>query len=480
MNEVIVNGVRYVPDSGSSAPPVGIAVTTHNRQDVLDRCLAAVRENTPDSFPVVVVDDGSATPATVPSWARLIRHDSPQGIPAAKNRCLAELDDLGCRDVFLFDDDTWPAAPGWWKPYVDSPEPHLQYSWLRFAKDKRPVENMAEVYRDSGLVGYTHSMGCMLYVTRSVLDRVGGLHPGFGAGMEEHIEWSRRINSAGLTTFAHQDVPDSGALIHAGDEFYEVKRSIPAGDRQQLLERNQRLRDELDGWDGYVEFRPRRNVILSTYLTSGVDVQRGKKMPRDGSMLAPLVNSVRAHGADMVLLHDIGDACPSGVESVPVEAPLTAYTQRWISQWQWLRDHPEVDRVWMVDATDTELLRDPWAHLREDALYCGWEPTVLGCDWIRTHTPPNLLAWVDENRDRMLLNTGVVGGDRRTVMSLCRGMIDAWALSPREDPLQEMCFYNYVVYSAADAGNQIVTGPAVTTLFKANEKQHPTAIWRHK
>lgn len=167
-------------------------------------------------------------------------------------------------------------------------------------------------------------------------------------------------------------------------------------------------------------------------------------MPRDGSMLAP-PGELRA-GAWLRTW------CCRTTLATPARrgwsrcrsAPLTAYTQRWISQWQWLRlrGGPGVDGRRDGHRTAARPVGAPAG----DALYCGWEPTVLGCGPGCTHTPPNLLAWVDENRDRMLLNTGVVGGDRRTVMNV-PGMIDAWALSPRGNALQEMCFYNYVVYS---------------------------------
>ncbi|EUA60279.1 putative phage protein [Mycobacteroides abscessus 1948] len=47
----------------------------------------------------------------------------------AKNRCIAELMDLGCDHLFLADDDVWPTVDEWWKPYVESPEPHLSFQW---------------------------------------------------------------------------------------------------------------------------------------------------------------------------------------------------------------------------------------------------------------------------------------------------------------------------------------------------------------
>jgi hypothetical protein len=39
----------------------------------------------------------------------------------------------------------------------------------------------------------------MQYVTRPVVERVGGFIEAFGYGGHEHVEWSRRIYQAGLT-----------------------------------------------------------------------------------------------------------------------------------------------------------------------------------------------------------------------------------------------------------------------------------------
>src|SRR5690606_2561395 len=194
----------------------------------------AIARYTPEGTPVVVIDDGSTKPLTVPDGVHLIRHPKPLGIPAAKNRCITELMALGGEHLILLDEDTRPSAEDWWRPYVEGPEPHYTYCWTHFAVDKKPVPRMDVIYRDSQLVAYGWSMGCLLYVHRSVVDRVGGMHPGFGRGMEEHAEYSQRIHNAGLTTFVHQDHPGIKGRIWAGDEHYAVRRSFDVRDRTAL------------------------------------------------------------------------------------------------------------------------------------------------------------------------------------------------------------------------------------------------------
>lgn len=472
MPHITVDGVDYVPaGAGSGRRGIGIAITSRNRHQVLAQTLESFGRFTPAGVPIVVVDDGSDTPVTAPAVTRLVRHDTARGIPASKNRCIAELMALNVEHLFLFDDDTRPNADDWWRPYVDSLEPHLQFSWSADHRGK-PVPRMSELYRDDSLVAYGWSMGCMLYLTAGVVDRVGGMRPEFGLGMDEHGEYSQRIHNAGLTTFVHQDVPDSEPpLIWAADRYGSVQRSIPADERMRLLERNERLRLALVDDASFVQFTD-RDCIVASYFTSAVDPQRGRQMPADTTLLKPLLSS--AAGIEVVLLTDITADVPDATV-VRLSVPLPAYQQRWISQWQWLRDHPDVRYVWLVDATDVRVLNNPFPYMRPGVLYCGWEAESVGCEWMRQHSP-NSAAWIDDHAADMLLNAGVVGGDRATVMRLCRDMIGLWLAGDKSDPCEEMAYLNI----AARRQPRLVTGIQVTTLFKSNAKSHPTAWFAHK
>lgn len=470
MPHITVDGVDYIPAGAATGRRgIGIAITSRNRHQVLADTLEAFGKFTPAGVPIVVVDDGSDTPVKAAS-ATVVRHDTARGIPAAKNRCIAELMALGVEHLFLFDDDTRPNADDWWRPYVDSPEPHLQFCWPTDHR-KKPVPRMDEVYRDGGLVAYGWSMGCMLYLDAAVVDRVGGMRWDFGRGMDEHGEYSTRIHNAGLTTFVHQDVPDSEPLIWAADRYGSVQRSIPADERARLLERNERLRLSLADDASFVSYTD-RDCVVASYFTSTVDAQRGRQMPADTSLLKPLLSS--AAGLEVVVLTDIAAEMPDATV-VRLSVPLPAYQQRWISQWQWLRGNPDVRFVWLVDATDVRVLNNPFPHMKPGVLYCGWELETVGCDWMRKHSP-NSAAWVDDHGADMLLNAGVVGGDRATVMNFCQDMIGLWAAGDKSDPSEEMAFFNI----AARRHPRVVTGIQVATVFKSNTRSHPTAWFAHK
>jgi glycosyltransferase involved in cell wall biosynthesis len=92
-------------------PEVTVVVPTHNRRDLLQLTLRTVLGQRDVELEVVVVDDGS-TDDTAPVVAgvadhrvRLLRHDTPRGVSAARNRGIAEAS--GDWVAFVDDDDLW-------------------------------------------------------------------------------------------------------------------------------------------------------------------------------------------------------------------------------------------------------------------------------------------------------------------------------------------------------------------------------------
>jgi len=458
---ITVDGIDYVP-AGTSSPRIGVAITSRNRPQVLAETLAAFTQYSPD-IPVIVIDDASDTPIEAP--CTVVRNSVQLGIAQSKNRCIAELMKLGVQHLFLFDDDTRPQCPNWWKPYVDSPEPHLQHSWTHFANNK-PVDKMTTIYQSDDLIAFGWSMGCMLYLTDEVVHRVGGMRAEFGPAMHEHIEFSRRICNAGLTSFPFQDVPNSSELLFAADRTQSVKSSITVPDRNKLLQRNDELLASLEDDTTYVPYA-HRDIVLTCLFTAHDDPQRATRMKSDPRLAATLLNSLTT--ADVTVLCDFDTDHPHFTKVATTQNP---YIQRWISYRQYLISHPEVRYVWCVDATDVECLQDPFPMMQPDTLYCGWENQIVGCPWMVEHHP-SVRAWIDANSDRTLLNAGVVGGDRTTILTLINRILRLWFTSAGSD-LADMGVFNQAAYSLNP-----ITGPRITTLFKANQR-NDFSLFRHK
>lgn len=370
--QVTIDGVPFVP-ACASASRIGIAITSHNRPDVLNRAIKQHIKHLPAGALVVVIDDGSKPVAVVPDGVQLLRHQTSLGIVASKNASLTALMDAGCEHLFLWDDDARPSLIIGTCLTSNHPS-HTAYQFLDLA-GRNKLNDMAELYRDDKHVAYTGQRGVMLYYHRSAIEKVGGFDPVYGRGMYEHSDLALRIHNAGLTTWAYSDVVGSEKLIHSLDEHEAVERSVPRPDRQALVERNVKIHNERrdSGFTGYVEYRQQRDVVITTLLTSQPDPQRGTKMTASPDMLSKWAASLRQCGR--IALVDELLTAPADVELYLVpDVKMNVYFRRWLHIWQHLREHPEYRFVWCTDGTDVEMLRAPWEEMEAGKVYVGSEP----------------------------------------------------------------------------------------------------------
>ncbi len=225
---------------------LGVAIATHNRNEVLKRNLVEHRRFLPPGSVLFVVDDASEQPFEDASY----RFDTNVGVARTKNKCLELLYDAGCDDMFLFDDDAYPVVEDWWQPYVNSREPHLMSVFITERRSWSQV-----IYQDSEIRALSRPQGYMLYTNRLVLDTVGGMDPAFGRWGWEHISWSNRIHAAGLTSFRYADVQTDKKLIHSMDELGELERSVPADIRKRGDLKGFKINEQYRDTPHYVPFR---------------------------------------------------------------------------------------------------------------------------------------------------------------------------------------------------------------------------------
>lgn len=464
MNEVVIDGHKYVPEDSSQVASLGIGITTHNRNDLVRSTYEKIKALTPHAK-IVIVDDCSDTPVEIQD-AAIFRFEENVGIARAKNKCLELLSD--CDHIFLFDDDCYPLVPDWWQPYVDSPEHHLMYCFDKWANNI-PVGDDRVIYKDDQHVAHSHARGCMMYVDSVALATIGGLCKDFGKAMDEHGDWSTRIHNAGLTTFKHMDVVDSSQLIYSMDQHQEVNSSISHADRQTGLATNHKLLDERKDSTEYAPYG--KDVVIACYFANVLDPQRNTTWKPDLKAIDKLKQSVEAHGIEFVLIHNCFDLHNK------VSIATTPYFERWLKEWQYLRDRPDINNVFVVDATDVDMVNNPFAHIEPGKLYIGDEPgNTLNNQWMLTrHLEPSVNRYLRENGALPLLNCGVVGGSRELVMDLCREMYQYHFNAPQD--LTEMGIFNKLLYSKYSEVMEY--GRHVTSRFKKFEEA--TDAWfRHK
>lgn len=477
--DVVIDGVTYVPGEAHRHARIGVGVTTRNRYDVFRDSYARLREHLPPGAKLIVVDDASDRPVPEADF----RFEKNVGIARAKNKCLELLDD--CEHIFLMDDDVYPLVPDWWRPYVESPEPHLMWTFVR-PRGSTGGPELTELYRDSSHVYFHATRGAVLYIERRVLDVVGGMDPEFGQWGWEHVSWSDRIHAAGLTSSRYIDVAGSEGLFFSHDENQSVETTATDSAKRFAEGPGDALRMQSRHSPRYIEYRELSDVVITTLFTRINDPQRGRRMSASLAMLKDLHKSLK--GKPLVVLHDELEA-PSlpATEFIKVETGINPYFQRHLSIYHYLRDRPHIGRVWCVDGTDVEMLRDPFPEMEPGRLYVGSEPSTLRNDWmLKNHPDRDIQEFFEEHPNYQLLNAGLLGGGRNQVMRFVHALtkryfddhID-WVMGWEQGRagVGDMGFFNLVAYQ--EFPDTISYGSHVNTVFKADERNR-VSWWKHK
>ena len=457
---------------------IGVAITTRNRPEVFANSYQHWRAHLPPGATLVVIDDASTVPVELDD-AVVVRSDEQLGIARAKNLCIETLMNLGVEHLFLADDDLYPIAPNWHEAYVNSVEPHLMYLFKDPGKRGVKLETPVTVYDDGTTYALAHPRGCLLYAERRVVDRVGGMRPEFGVWGHEHVEYSLRVHNAGLTTAPFQDVHGSADRFYSMDEHWhqhpKFQRAVTTQERNHYMAINGEILERFRGSTEFVPYRPETNVVITTLLTSRPDPQRGRQtLKPDLAEVRTWLDSLKGCKA-VVLADELASAHPE-VQVIQVRTGLQPYLQRWVSVWQYLRDHPDYRWVWTTDGTDVEMLHEPWGLMQQGTLYVGCEPTVTGCQWMYRHHEP-YREWITEHHFDQLLNAGVVGGDYDTMLRFSHAMVREimHVLSTGGEIAGDMATFNKI----ARSWPSLHYGPDVTTVFKANERNDYSSF-KHK
>lgn len=429
-------------------PKIAVAITTKDRPQMFYQSLSEWLRHSPEWIDFFIVDDGSQVPVeSILTFDRkhsltIHRHDTPKGIAAAKNKCFELCEDYD--HIFLSDDDFYPTTYGWWEPYVNSGENHLMYIFQHFKR--RKLHDTVEIYRDDRIVAYNHARGCLLYYTKKCLQVAGGMREEFGKWGYEHPDLSNRIYNLGLSTFQYADVVGSDRLFYSADEHEAVVTTCSSTERYAQIMKNEPLYVKLRHNTDYVPYKPgatrideahkgQADIILTCYFTGLPDPQ-GRVFPKNVAALEPLRDSRSRHGIDeLVVLTDtwpiegLADDWGNPVTWLKDECKINPYFQRWVSYRRFLmRNRRGIDKVWCVDATDVEILKDPFPHMIPGVLYTGDEPSIIGHnEWLRNHHRNNLLqTFFRRNARETVLNAGLLGGDVDTVIRFCGLMISTY------------------------------------------------------
>ncbi|HEU4664584.1 MAG TPA: glycosyltransferase, partial [Dokdonella sp.] len=373
-----------------AAREVVVVVPVHNAPALVERCLAALREQLDAATRVIVIDDASSDAAIAPLLARaadfatLLRNDLNRGFTATANRGIAE---AGRADVVLLNADT-EVGPNWLAGLRRAAYAADDVASATAVSDNAGAFSVPELERDNPLpAGWTteHAAranwlhaglaypelptgnGFCMYLRRDAIDAIGVLdEAAFPQGYGEENDWSQRAAQHGLRHLV------------AGNVFVRHARSASFGDERRaalgqagmavLRERWPRYEDEvartLFSYERLVlDWRVRR--LRAEAGSGGVPLRRllwvGAAAPawRDAE-----VWNLRANGARNELVH--AGRVVAASEWVAHD-PEPSYR----ALWDWLQLH----------AIEALLVGEPRASVAE--ILCG----LLGIPRLRIAAP---------------------------------------------------------------------------------------------
>jgi len=460
---------------------IGVAITTHNRGKVALETFAKWKAMLPEKALLIVVDDASDEPFPNADY----RFSSNVGIARAKNKCIELLIEKGCTELFLSDDDTYPTSPNWWKPYIDSPYPLLSYT---FSSVGRGIQNGNRlIKRESAHKWYSNPCGCMVYVSKIVIDRIGGYDIQYALYGDEHLDFAIRAKNAGLLPHSYIDVAEPLFYCHDQSGNYRTSRT----DKQAQLYLSRRRLLQQKGSKAFFPFKEstqkiQKPYILSSYLNYEKDPQRNVILPNSIEALRPLMNSCNDLGIRLVILTNCKFENEGTTEFVTIDNPDPKFTPvdfRWLIQLEYIQKNPTTI-VWCVDGTDVEVLKNPFT-INPTKLYVGYEKgQTLANGWLWRHLLPfcknrNHKSWFAASKHLTLLNCGVVGGGYSIALKFYQMMandIVSNAVNVKGRPM-DMASLNYVVYN--HFAKDFISGEQVVTEFKAYER-NDISVFKHK
>lgn len=200
---------------------IGVAVITYNRPKHLELWLKQYALYKSDKMSLYIADDS----------------EDRKGVAYRTNECLNHFKD--CDHIFVFNDDCFPIKKGWEKIYTDSGVNHL----LSF-RETGDIQKMKTV---DNMDYFTNCGGCLMYLTKEVIEKVGYLNKDYGFYGYEHAGYSVRIHKAGLIPHPYMVPSIAGEYLYALDydnyiDFdIDHKPSLNIKEVDSLLKKNKEV-----------------------------------------------------------------------------------------------------------------------------------------------------------------------------------------------------------------------------------------------
>lgn len=193
-------------------------------------------------------------------------------------------------------------------------------------------------------------------------------------------------------------------------------------------------------------------------------------------------------GCEAVVFHDeLSDgfterhSCEEiAFERYALKTARSVNDERYLCYYEYLLNHPEIERVYMLDLFDIEFFKNPFDLIDDEKydIYCGGDAGEYNDKLNREKM--NRAFGDSFYEDRIKLNAGVCGGNRAQIMLLLETMIGVFDKLTDEGELRNlnMAIFNRCVYDLF-AYERILYGYPLNSRFKKYENHDKFAL-RHK
>lgn len=155
---------------------------------------------------------------------------------------------------------------------------------------------------------------------------------------------------------------------------------------------------------------------------------------------------------------------------------------------EWLKKHPEVEKVFCTDLFDVRVVQDPFSLIDgQYKLYVAKQPSPCGVNYFRagwrSSFDEDLPSWLE---DQPRLNAGIFGGYREDVVEFCSLMVEqiltCWQKwkdrGLRGKPNANMPVFNFILYG--QVRNFWAEGAPLHSIFRKYENDRRDVYFIHK
>jgi hypothetical protein len=227
------------------------------------------------------------------------------------------------------------------------------------------------------------------------------------------------------------------------------------------------------------------NYIISSYLTTNIDQQRGLYQQKDDpDYISIWYESLVKLGLNGIIIFD--DLSENFMRKYPLMQfiRIEAFSKIQLHDFRWLNylnilERQPVENVFFTDLQDVEIIKNPFIQpeFNDHTLFCGDEQKDMNCYIVNIVSDQiRILPGYQEliNSNRTLLNCGIVGGSRQVIYEfLCKMRFVIYRVINRPpDATVDMPIFNYVVYQFFP---DLLHGFPVNSIFKNYEKRND--VW---